>query len=52
MTRRATHRSRPFLFAAVVALSAVACIGQAIATPAVGSATCVAADALRLPTTR
>ena len=41
----ASHHSRPTLFVAVVALSAVAFVGQAFAAAAAGDATAVAAHA-------
>ena len=45
MTCCAPHRSRPTLFVAVVALSAVAFLGQALAVPTTVDATAVAAHA-------
>jgi hypothetical protein len=42
----AAHRSRPTLFVAVVALSAVAFVGQALAAAASADATAVAVDAV------
>ncbi|MBV9889897.1 MAG: hypothetical protein JO090_03310 [Rhizobacter sp.] len=46
MTCCAARRSRPNLFVAIVALSAVAFIGQAFATPAPDATTAIAALAL------
>ena len=52
MTCCAAHRSRPTLFVAVVALSAVAFLGQALAASASGDATVLAAHAAALASPR
>nr|HET7858791.1 hypothetical protein [Caldimonas sp.] len=48
----AEHRSHPTLFVAVVALSAVAFIGQALAAPTSNDATAVAAHAAAVASPR
>ena len=46
MTCCSAHRDRPTLFIVVVALSAVAFLGQAIGTPATDAATALAVQGL------